>query len=122
VSAPVLSGGWEGSTVEEVFKDFRNDRWNEPSTPEPYESRVTVLYAYLNSDSYEEQATLVYLDGGQLMCSEAGHCSCNGFEGQFEGTPTTLGALRMMESPDRHQRTSDKGRWFKFLDSLTVTP
>lgn len=91
---PMLVGEWEGSTADDVFQVFRSGY--QSKTPEDYEPDCAILFAYLWSGGYEESAFVIYLDKDRnLMCSESSHCSCYGFEGQFEGSPTTEKALRM---------------------------
>ena len=93
---PMLVGEWEGSTIDDVFKAFRDYDLGGKEVPADYEPKCAILFAYLWSGGYEESAFVIYLDEDRrLMCSESSHCSCNGFEGQFEGSPTTEGALRM---------------------------
>lgn len=76
--------GW--IDTDEMFRAFEI-----PGIDEQFE----ILMACVDGDGYEEQAFVLYrdVDSGQLYEVNAYHCSCYGFEGQFEPEETSKEAL-----------------------------
>lgn len=75
---------------------------------------IKILFAQNDGQcggSYEDGIRVVFRQGDKLFLVEGGHCSCHGFEGQWDPTETTKGALEMM---------SDSGypEWRSFLETL----
>lgn len=55
---------------------------------------LEVLFGALISYSYEEEAFVLFRQDGKLYEVHGSHCSCYGFEGQWEPEETSLKALR----------------------------
>lgn len=55
---------------------------------------ATVVYAFHSYEYYSGDATVWFERGGKLWEVTGSHCSCYGFEGQWEPGHVTLKSLR----------------------------
>jgi len=56
---------------------------------------VEILYAEYDNGNYEGSAWILFKKEGNLYEVNGDHCSCNGLEGQWEPTFTTVKAILM---------------------------
>lgn len=93
---PYLDGFSDQEDVLSTFRDY--DCGSSKKVPIDGEEKIEVLFAVLDSQGYEESAFVLWRnkDTGKLYSMEAGHCSCNGFDGQWGETETTVPALLLM--------------------------
>lgn len=101
ITKPVLLGAWKDGTVEDVFAEFEETRWNAykesaepPITERPEYKGVEILLANYGSYGYEGGAFVLFRRDGQLYEVNGSHCSCYGLENQWDPEPTTVEALR----------------------------
>ena len=55
---------------------------------------VELLYAEYEHSNYEGNAFVLFRENGRLYEVNAGHCSCNGLENQWEPEETTIAELK----------------------------
>jgi hypothetical protein len=72
-------------TAEELFEMFE--------TPDELRD-CKVLFAQVDQDGYEEAAQVVAVRGQQLFSVFGSHCSCYGFEEQWDEEQETLKTLQ----------------------------
>lgn len=74
---------------------------------------IKILFTQHDDDcgSYSDSIRVVFRRDNKLFLVEGGHCSCHGYENQWDPTETTKEALAMM---------SDSGypAWKSFLETL----
>jgi hypothetical protein len=79
-------------------RDYRKDKENLHNMNETalIMQNYNVLVAYENAEGYESSSWFLFKhkETGTLMEMSGSHCSCYGFEGQFELEPTTLEYLK----------------------------
>lgn len=94
---PVFSGFDDQADVLKTFEDYDYSK-TPHEVPIADAEHIEVLFAVLDSASYEECAFVLFRDkrDGELYTIEASHCSCNGFEGQWCPVKTTVPALILM--------------------------
>lgn len=73
--------GW--NSYEEMWRAFSNDPWAQvPVKPEWFPDEKDILLAVNLSGDYEESCVIYYIrKDGEIIEFQAGHCSCNGYEG-----------------------------------------
>lgn len=83
---------YENMSEEEIKQDIINSYYVDSSLVNKFE----ILIAYVSEPDYEESSFFLLRDKetGELFENHAGHCSCYGFEGQFEPKATTLTYLK----------------------------
>lgn len=79
-------GEYSGYSKNEVIEDISSNYDVERQIVEQYE----ILIAILNNYGYEEDSYLLMLKDGVLYENFGSHCSCYGFEGQFEPEETLV--------------------------------
>lgn len=90
---PIVVGRAERTQAE--LREWVRERFREPTALDDGE----VVYLHLEKWNYEEAVVCWFLrhDGEWMRLYEVTgkHCSCHGFESQWEPARVTLGALRM---------------------------
>jgi hypothetical protein len=92
-------GSWE--SVRDSFRDqgsynYETREYGTNALPSDFPTDEQVLFAAYGGSAYEGHATVIFRDAaGDLKIVDAGHCSCNGLEGQWEPSETTAAALGM---------------------------
>jgi hypothetical protein len=88
------------SGSSDCFQNINQD-WVESWTP-PSEASFEVLIVYGNEEEYEGRGWMLLRDNNGLLYEVNGsHCSCMGFEGQFNPKRTTRMYLRSEHFPYR---------------------
>lgn len=88
---PVYIGFYdEADPYNELMGDFFQGWEGHPRPPE-----VHVLFAVKRSWSYEEDMYVLIEQDGKLFDIEGSHCSCYGFEGQWDPVETSLETIKM---------------------------
>jgi len=102
-------------THEEVAQDIAYSYQVE----RPYVDRFHILVAYLSSPDYEESSYFLLLEKstGDLYEVSGSHCSCYGFEGQFETEKTDITYLLSPHASFGGQSDEMKKRIQQFLVS-----
>ena len=87
---PIILGDLSGRTVEEVEANIVNC-WEHPAGF----GGLQLLIAYEGYSDYEGDAFYLMKDvqTGEFYEVNGGHCSCYGFEGQWEPESTTAEAI-----------------------------
>lgn len=80
-------GEYAGMSYDDIVKDIVNNYDVEESTVNQYK----LVVASLNDYGYDEDSyfLLIHKVTGKLYEVNGGHCSCYGFEGQFQPEETT---------------------------------
>ena len=90
-------GEYVGSTYEDVVEDITYNYEVERQTVDEYQ----IVIAILNDHGYEEDSYFLMVKSGKLYENFAGHCSCMGFEGQFQPEETTVDYLMSKQYTNR---------------------
>ena len=93
-----IARGFAVGTGHRYDGDFKKD----PAFPKVRE----IIIADLDEGGYEGSAFVLYRRDGKLFEVHGGHCSCHGFEGQWDPEETTWDALAMR----RYFRMTREGR------------
>jgi hypothetical protein len=88
----VFYGGYD--SVNEIWTDFFEEygggtRTGDDAPPDDFPENSQIIYAWSGGDGYDESSFVVYMSKGKLMVNNASHCSCYGFEGQWNPSETT---------------------------------
>jgi hypothetical protein len=95
MSVPSLYG-WESvKAIREAFIEDYNGRVDEKVAAQFDADMKGLIVAVLDSSGYEESAHILFRRGRKLFEVEASHCSCNGFEGQWNPEPVEWKQLAM---------------------------
>lgn len=84
----------------ESWKEFDNKEYNYKTKQYEYDGKVDVkdkevIFARMRQESYEGYAQMIYQRKGKLYEVTGSHCSCYGFEGQWDPTEITWDQLAM---------------------------
>lgn len=121
----ILLNGYAGCTVEEVYDDIECQYQVERSVVDKYK----IIIAIVNEYDYEEDSYFLLLEKstGKFYENSASHCSCYGFENQFEPTEVELdfllskhayfGNVSDEDMKRIHSKLEVLARWFK-IDKL----
>jgi len=91
-------GEYVGSSYEDVIKDITYNYEVERHTVDDYQ----IIIAILNDHGYEEDSYFLMSKDGKLYENFAGHCSCMGFEGQFQPEETSVEYLMSEQYANRN--------------------
>lgn len=78
-------GGW--NNLKDLISDF--EEVNNKNFPKDEE----IILASYDLDGYEGLATVIFQKSGKIYEVHGYHCSCYGFEGQWDPEETTIEAL-----------------------------
>jgi len=84
--------GWAQNTDTEVLNE--QEVLEQFEEPQGALDGCKLLMAVILSGMYEGEAFVLFERDGDLFEVLASHCSCYGFEGQWNPQPTTVAALR----------------------------
>lgn len=95
-------GDYENYSENDVIENISNNYDVEKQIVDEYQ----IIIAILNNYGYEEDSYFLMIQKktGKLHENFAGHCSCYGFEGQFEPEETSVEYL----ISDKHQNRHDE--------------
>lgn len=96
--------------------DYETGKYKKIQLPKGFPKKSDILFAaYGTEESYSGSAIVVFSNrDGQLFIVEGGHCSCNGLEGQWVPTKTTIKALAMMDLSSAYT-TETREDWNSFI-------
>lgn len=96
-------GEYENTLKTDVVEDIVNNYLVEKSIVDEYQ----IIIAVLNSYDYEEDSyfLLLHKSTGKLFENFGSHCSCYGFEGQFEPEETSV--VYLMSDNYQHRNNKD---------------
>ena len=118
-----------GHAAEEVSANYGVEAWieeefkaetgysREPLKPGADLSGVEVLAFWHSEPDYEESCWVLFRKGGELYEVNGSHCSCYGYEGQWEPTKTSVTYLLSRHCPFYYR--GDEGDITKLKELLT---
>lgn len=85
----LFTGDYTGQSEDDIKQDILDSYLPKKEYHEML-NNGKILYAELNGDGYEEDSYILLQHNGFLYENYASHCSCYGFEDQFEPEKVTL--------------------------------
>lgn len=128
----VLAGEYVGETPESIMSQFDVEigykSYNQGDHGSAKRDGFHMVFAYHDDESYSGYAFILGFRDGQLVEINGSHCSCHGFEGQWEEEPVTIEALRhrmtkgdLGKTWDTDTQGYNKSEFADELESLLVT-
>ena len=119
-------GDW--NNVEDVFESFfvgwddkvRTKEGHEP--PDNFPRHDQIIFAMNRGGGYEESCTVVFVENGKLMYVSASHCSCYGYEGQWDPDEVTWFQLWKMDPPDYDETSESYQAWQTTIGNNVIIP
>jgi len=81
------------------------------------DDNIRIVYAVFNSDGYEVDAFIIYYDTNDKKYYEVRgyHCSCFGFEDQWQPTEMTLESMQFLVDRNAFNNIEKTEYWHEFV-------
>lgn len=107
----VYFGGWKERA--DMARDFSEDGRIPMADLAPFPAETEVLFASDGQEeAYEGHALVIFERNGVLYEVEASHCSCNGYEGEWNPSLTTWAAQELRAAEIERERTHSEARGY----------
>lgn len=118
-------GTWK--SVEDIFETFFMDfedkvREGDEAPPDDFPRHDQILFAVNRDHGYEEDCLVLYVKEGKLFLVEGSHCSCHGYEGQWEPDEVTWFQLWKSQHCDYSNDEDIAQAWQTTIGNNVIIP